>query len=129
MLLRHLRFTPIPEDVFDYTLRSEMRQACIATRLERIRAGVWTRQPVTPPPKDKVYTEMEALIQHFLIYSQGFNVPAGGPTTGRGPRGGMGSTSSRTAQPPVAQAVRRRRFSPSGPPKVLVGRMIAGVIA
>ena len=30
-----------------------------------------------PPPKDKVYTEMEALIQHFLIYSQGFTVPAG----------------------------------------------------
>src|SRR5688500_12659249 len=32
---------------------------------------------VVPPPKDKVYSEMEALIQHFLIYSQGFTVPAG----------------------------------------------------
>ena len=32
---------------------------------------------IVPPPKDKVYSEMEALIQHFLIYSQGFNVPAG----------------------------------------------------
>ncbi len=32
---------------------------------------------IVPPPKDKVYTEMEALIQHFLIYSQGFTVPAG----------------------------------------------------
>src|SRR5205814_3378316 len=32
---------------------------------------------ITPPPKDRVYTEMEALIQHFLIYSQGFTVPAG----------------------------------------------------
>ena len=30
-----------------------------------------------PPPKDRVYTEMEALIQHFLLYSQGFNVPRG----------------------------------------------------
>jgi NADH-quinone oxidoreductase subunit D len=30
-----------------------------------------------PPPKDRVYTEMEALIQHFLLYSQGFNVPKG----------------------------------------------------
>src|SRR5256712_1512516 len=28
---------------------------------------------ITPPPKDRVYTELEALIQHFLIYSQGFN--------------------------------------------------------
>ncbi len=27
---------------------------------------------ITPPPKDRVYTEMEALIQHFLVYSQGF---------------------------------------------------------
>jgi NADH-quinone oxidoreductase subunit D len=32
---------------------------------------------VVPPPKDRVYTEMEALIQHFLIYSQGFTVPKG----------------------------------------------------
>ena len=30
-----------------------------------------------PPPKDRVYTEMEALIQHFLIYSQGFTTPVG----------------------------------------------------
>jgi NADH-quinone oxidoreductase subunit D len=42
-------------------------------------AGVWACDDprVVPPPKDKVYTEMEALIQHFLIYSQGFTVPAG----------------------------------------------------
>ena len=32
---------------------------------------------LVPPPKDKVYTEMEALIQHFLLFSQGFTVPAG----------------------------------------------------
>jgi NADH-quinone oxidoreductase subunit D len=42
-------------------------------------SGVWACDDprVVPPPKDKVYTEMEALIQHFLIYSQGFTVPAG----------------------------------------------------
>jgi NADH-quinone oxidoreductase subunit D len=41
--------------------------------------GAWAcdDRRVVPPPKDKVYTEMEALIQHFLIYSQGFTVPAG----------------------------------------------------
>jgi NADH-quinone oxidoreductase subunit D len=41
--------------------------------------GAWGADDprVVPPPKDKVYTEMEALIQHFLIYSQGFTVPAG----------------------------------------------------
>ncbi len=41
--------------------------------------GVWGADDprVVPPPKDQVYTEMEALIQHFLIHSQGFTVPAG----------------------------------------------------
>ena len=44
-----------------------------------------------PPPKDRVYTEMEALIQHFLIYSQGFNVPKGEAYVPvEGPRGEHG---------------------------------------
>src|SRR5688572_31365856 len=48
---------------------------------------------IVPPPKDKVYTEMEALIQHFLIYSQGFNVPAGEAYVPvEGPRGEHGFT-------------------------------------
>ena len=39
----------------------------------------------------KVYTEMEALIQHFLIYSQGFTVPAGEAYVPvEGPRGEQG---------------------------------------
>ena len=46
---------------------------------------------VVPPPKDKVYTEMEALIQHFLIYSQGFTVPVGDAYVPvEGPRGEHG---------------------------------------
>jgi NADH-quinone oxidoreductase subunit D len=46
---------------------------------------------ITPPPKDRVYTEMEALIQHFLIYSQGFSVPAGEAYVPvEGPRGEQG---------------------------------------
>src|SRR4030088_3492294 len=46
---------------------------------------------ITPPPKDRVYTEMEALIQHFLIYSQGFTVPAGDAYVPvEGPRGEHG---------------------------------------
>src|SRR5947207_12863419 len=47
---------------------------------------------VVPPPKDKVYTEMEALIQHFLIYSQGFTVPRGEAYVPvEGPRGEHGA--------------------------------------
>ena len=71
-------------DVYDrYLVRmEEMRQSTrIAQQaLARISPrGVYDIQDyrIVPPPKDKVYTEMEALIQHFLIYSQGFTVPAG----------------------------------------------------
>ncbi|NOT24782.1 MAG: NADH dehydrogenase (quinone) subunit D [Acidobacteria bacterium] len=56
-------------------------------------SGAWAcdDRRVVPPPKDKVYTEMEALIQHFLIYSQGFTVPAGDAYVPiEGPRGEHG---------------------------------------
>ncbi len=61
---------------------AEMRQSVRIARqaIDRISpTGVWScgDTRVVPPPKDKVYSEMEALIQHFLIYSQGFNVPKG----------------------------------------------------
>ena len=71
-------------DVFDrYLIRvDEMRQSVRICQqaLDRIspRGACAADDPrVVPPPKDKVYAEMEALIQHFLIYSQGFTVPAG----------------------------------------------------
>ena len=85
-------------DVFDrYRARlKEMHQSVrIATQaLDRITpAGVWhvDDNRVVPPPKDKVYTEMEALIQHFLIHSQGFTVPEGEAFVPvEGPRGEHG---------------------------------------
>src|SRR5262245_30522012 len=71
-------------DVYDrYLVRmEEMRQSTRIGQqaIKRISPrGVFDVQDyrIVPPPKDKVYTEMEALIQHFLIYSQGFTVPAG----------------------------------------------------
>jgi NADH-quinone oxidoreductase subunit D len=85
-------------DVYDrYLVRvEEMRQSLSICRqaLARITpAGEWAvADPrVTPPPKDKVYTEMEALIQHFLIYSQGFTTPTGSAYVPvEGPRGEQG---------------------------------------
>ncbi|MGC4080938.1 MAG: hypothetical protein QM736_02165 [Vicinamibacterales bacterium] len=64
---------------------------------------------ITPPPKDRVYTEMEALIQHFLVYSQGFTVPAGEAYVPvEGPRGEQGFTVvSDGTQPSVAHQVAR----------------------
>ena len=71
-------------DVFArYTVKvAEMRQSVKLCRqaLARISpTGVYDcgDYRIVPPPKDRVYTEMEALIQHFLLYSQGFNVPKG----------------------------------------------------
>ena len=75
---------------------AEMRESVKICRqaIERISpTGAWACDDtrVVPPPKDKVYTEMEALIQHFLIYSQGFTVPAGDAYVPvEGPRGEHG---------------------------------------
>ncbi len=85
-------------DVFSrYQVRvQEMRESVKICRqaIKRITpTGVWACDDtrVVPPPKDKVYTEMEALIQHFLIYSQGFTVPAGDAYVPvEGPRGEHG---------------------------------------
>jgi NADH-quinone oxidoreductase subunit D len=85
-------------DVFArYQVRvEEMRQSVKICRqaINRIPPnGAWACDDprVVPPPKDKVYTEMEALIQHFLIYSQGFTVPAGDAYVPvEGPRGEHG---------------------------------------
>ena len=80
--------------------------------LERITPiGAWAVDDprITPPPKDRVYTEMEALIQHFLIYSQGFTVPAGEAYVPvEGPRGEHGFYDRLGRhQPSVARQVAR----------------------
>ena len=104
---------PANGDVYDrYIMRvAEMRESVKICRqaLERItpvgECAVNDRR-IVPPPKDEVYTEMEALIQHFLIYSQGFNVPAGDAYVPvEGPRGEHGCyVVSDGTQPAVARA-------------------------
>jgi NADH-quinone oxidoreductase subunit D len=75
---------------------AEMRESVKICKqaIQRISpTGAWACDDtrVVPPPKDKVYTEMEALIQHFLIYSQGFTVPVGDAYVPvEGPRGEHG---------------------------------------
>ncbi len=101
-------------DVYSrYQVRiAEMRESLKLCRqaLDRITpTGVFAIDDprITPPPKDRVYTEMEALIQHFLIYSQGFTVPAGEAYVPvEGPRGEQGFyVVSDGTQPPVAHQV------------------------
>lgn len=70
-------------DVYDrYLCRVfEMRQSIAIVRqaLERLPDGpIAVQDPkVTPPPKPMVKKSMEALIHHFLLWSEGFRVPAG----------------------------------------------------
>jgi NADH-quinone oxidoreductase subunit D len=87
---------------------------------------------ITPPPKDRVYTEMEALIQHFLIYSQGFTVPAGEAYVPvEGPRGEQGFhvTSDGTNRPWRIKSRPPSLLACQALEKMIVGGLIADVIA
>ncbi len=97
-------------------------------------AGAWAcNDPrVVPPPKDKVYTEMEALIQHFLIYSQGFTVPEGDAYVPvEGPRGehGVYIVSDGTNRPWRVKMRPPAFLACQALPKLIEGGMIADVIA
>ena len=87
---------------------------------------------ITPPPKDRVYTEMEALIQHFLIYSQGFTVPAGEAYVPvEGPRGEQGFTviSDGTNRPWRVKSRAPSLLACQALERMIVGGLIADVIA
>jgi NADH-quinone oxidoreductase subunit D len=87
---------------------------------------------ITPPPKDRVYTEMEALIQHFLIYSQGFTVPAGEAYVPvEGPRGehGFHVVSDGTNRPWRVKSRAPSLLACQALERMIVGGLIADVIA
>jgi NADH-quinone oxidoreductase subunit D len=87
---------------------------------------------ITPPPKDRVYTEMEALIQHFLVYSQGFTVPAGEAYIPvEGPRGehGFYIVSDGSNRPYRIKSRAPGLYACQALPKMIQGGMIADVIA
>jgi NADH-quinone oxidoreductase subunit D len=126
-------------DVYDrYLVRvAEMRQSVrICTQaLERISPrGRYDIQDyrIVPPPKDKVYTEMEALIQHFLVYSQGFTVPPGEAYVPvEGPRGehGVFVVSDGSNRPYRIKMRPPTFYACQAIPKMIEGGMIADVIA
>src|SRR6516165_5174929 len=85
-----------------------------------------------PPPKDRVYTEMEALIQHFLLYSQGFTVPPGEAYVPvEGPRGehGVFIVSDGSNRPYRIKMRPATFYACQALPKMIEGGMIADVIA
>src|SRR5256714_5804982 len=116
---------------------AEMRESMKICRqaLERItpRGEYAIADPkITPPPKDRVYTEMEALIQHFLIYSQGFTVPAGEAYVPvEGPRGEQGFyiVSDGTNRPWRIKSRAPSLLACQALERLIVGGLIADVIA
>jgi NADH-quinone oxidoreductase subunit D len=126
-------------DVYDrYLVRmEEMRQSLRIARqaLERITpTGVFAIDDtrIVPPPKDAVYTEMEALIQHFLLYSQGFIVPPGEAYVPvEGPRGEHGCyvVSDGTNRPWRVKMRPPSFLACQALPKLIVGGLLADVIA
>ncbi len=126
-------------DVFArYTVRvAEMRESMKICRqaLDRITpTGPYAIDDprITPPPKDRVYTEMEALIQHFLIYSQGFTVPAGEAYVPvEGPRGeqGFSVVSDGTNRPWRIKSRAPSLLACQALERMIVGGLIADVIA
>jgi NADH-quinone oxidoreductase subunit D len=87
---------------------------------------------IVPPPKDRVYTEMEALIQHFLVYSQGFTVPPGEAYVPvEGPRGehGVFVVSDGSNRPYRIKMRPATFYACQALPKMIEGGMIADVIA
>jgi NADH-quinone oxidoreductase subunit D len=126
-------------DVYDrYLVRvEEMRQSTsIALQaLARISPrGIYDIQDyrIVPPPKDRVYTEMEALIQHFLIYSQGFTVPAGEAYVPvEGPRGehGFSVVSDGTNRPYRIKLRAPSFYACQALPHAIIGGLLADVIA
>ena len=126
-------------DVFArYRVRmAELRESVTICRqaIRRITpTGVWACDDprVVPPPKDKVYTEMEALIQHFLIYSQGFTVPAGDAYVPvEGPRGEHGCyvVSDGTNRPWRVKMRPPSLMAIQALPSVVEGGLIADVVS
>jgi NADH-quinone oxidoreductase subunit D len=126
-------------DVYDrYLVRvAEMRESVKISRqaLARISPrGPYDIQDyrIVPPPKDKVYSEMEALIQHFLVYSQGFTVPPGEAYVPvEGPRGehGVYIVSDGSNRPYRIKMRPATFYACQALPKMIEGGMIADVIA
>lgn len=125
-------------DVYDrYLCRIfEMRQSnnIIRQALEGMPEGpVNVQDPkLVPPPKRLVRRDMEALIHHFLLYSQGFNAPEGEVYHSiEAPKGELGFyIVSDGTNRPYRVKVRPPSFvNLQALPRMVEGRLVADVVA
>ncbi len=87
---------------------------------------------IVPPPREKMKTEMEALIYHFKIFTEGFSPPAGEAfVTVESPRGELGCFIASDGSPkPLRVHFRSPSFiNLQALPKLVEGQLISNVIA
>ncbi len=87
---------------------------------------------IVPPPREKMKVEMEALIYHFKIFTEGFSPPPGEAfVTVESPRGELGCyVASDGSSKPLRVHFRAPSYiNLQALPKLIVGQLIADVIA
>jgi NADH-quinone oxidoreductase subunit D len=114
----------------------EMRQSVRIVRqaMDGMPAGPWKAedQHVVLPDREKMKTQMEALIYHFKIVTEGFRVPEGEVYQAiESPRGELGFyvVSDGTAKPYRVHMRTPSFGNLQAVPKMVQGTMIANVIA
>jgi NADH-quinone oxidoreductase subunit D len=121
-----------------YMIRvSEMRESLKIVRqaMSKIPSDgpIRTEAPgIVPPEREKMKTEMEALIYHFKIFTEGFSPPPGETfVTVESPRGELGAFVASDGSPkPLRVHFRSPSFiNLQALPKLIEGRLIADVIA
>jgi len=125
-------------DVFDrYLVRLlEMEQSLRIVRqaLDGMPEGAWQVDDpkIVPPPKYEISSNMEALIHHFKLYTEGFRVPVGEVyVRTESPRGELGFYLVSDGGPrPYRMHVRAPSFANlQALPTMIEGQMIADVVA
>ena len=121
-----------------YVLRlAEMRESLKIVRqaMEKIpsEGPIRAEAPgIVPPEREKMKTEMEALIYHFKIFTEGFSPPPGEVYQAiESPRGELGFYVASDGSPkPARVKVRAPSFvNLQALPKLIEGRLIADVVA
>jgi NADH-quinone oxidoreductase subunit D len=125
-------------DVFDrYLVRLlEMEQSLRIVRqaLDGMPEGAWQVDDpkIVPPPKYEISSNMEALIHHFKLYTEGFRPPAGEVyVRTESPKGELGFYLVSDGGPrPYRMHVRAPSFANlQALPTMIEGQMIADVVA
>ncbi|HEX8730659.1 MAG TPA: NADH dehydrogenase (quinone) subunit D [Ktedonobacterales bacterium] len=125
-------------DVYDrYLIRMlEMEQSLriIQQALDRLPTGPWQVEDhkIVPPHKFEVSSNMEALIHHFKLYTEGYRPPAGEVyVRTESPKGELGfyMVSDGSARP-YRMRVRAPSFANlAALPKMIEGQLLADVVA